>query len=115
ILARCNASCVGSAIIAAQSTAFLLRTSATPLPCCRRTTPCALRARSQIPSDAPCVYLEQQPTAGITSPEAERVLAAWRFPARAGRLARIDLLTSCSGRSEERRVGKECRSRWSPY
>src|SRR2546422_11383311 len=21
----------------------------------------------------------------------------------------------CSGRSEERRVGKECRSRWSPY
>src|SRR5256886_8112393 len=22
---------------------------------------------------------------------------------------------SCSGRSEERRVGKECRSRWSPY
>src|ERR1043166_5489849 len=33
--------------------------------------------------------VEQQPTAGITSPEAERVLAAWRFPARAGRLARI--------------------------
>jgi len=23
--------------------------------------------------------------------------------------------TECSGRSEERRVGKECRSRWSPY
>ena len=22
---------------------------------------------------------------------------------------------SCTGRSEERRVGKECRSRWSPY
>src|SRR6266536_5133397 len=22
---------------------------------------------------------------------------------------------SCQGRSEERRVGKECRSRWSPY
>ena len=21
----------------------------------------------------------------------------------------------CTGRSEERRVGKECRSRWSPY
>ena len=29
-----------------------------------------------------------------------------------------DLLTNCArkfGRSEERRVGKECRSRWSPY
>ena len=24
-------------------------------------------------------------------------------------------LGGCSGRSEERRVGKECRSRWSPY
>src|SRR5215475_15003417 len=23
--------------------------------------------------------------------------------------------SACSGRSEERRVGKECRSRWSPY
>src|SRR2546426_9584422 len=23
--------------------------------------------------------------------------------------------TSCQSRSEERRVGKECRSRWSPY
>ena len=22
---------------------------------------------------------------------------------------------ACKGRSEERRVGKECRSRWSPY
>ena len=26
-----------------------------------------------------------------------------------------DLLGGCSTRSEERRVGKECRSRWSPY
>ena len=26
-----------------------------------------------------------------------------------------DLLNQCVGRSEERRVGKECRSRWSPY
>src|SRR2546425_12532541 len=25
------------------------------------------------------------------------------------------LVVSASGRSEERRVGKECRSRWSPY
>ena len=29
----------------------------------------------------------------------------------------IDLIVMqvCTGRSEERRVGKECRSRWSPY
>ena len=25
------------------------------------------------------------------------------------------LLPACYSRSEERRVGKECRSRWSPY
>ena len=27
----------------------------------------------------------------------------------------IDLVTEVDHRSEERRVGKECRSRWSPY
>ena len=27
----------------------------------------------------------------------------------------VHLCTIISGRSEERRVGKECRSRWSPY
>ena len=27
----------------------------------------------------------------------------------------VSLFTSLIGRSEERRVGKECRSRWSPY
>src|SRR5690554_2932731 len=27
----------------------------------------------------------------------------------------VDAITSNAGRSEERRVGKECRSRWSPY
>src|SRR3712207_9475200 len=37
---------------------------------------------------------------------------AWRLPARLGRLL-PDL--DIEGRSEERRVGKECRSRWSPY
>ena len=26
-----------------------------------------------------------------------------------------ELIIGASGRSEERRVGKECRSRWSPY
>ena len=27
----------------------------------------------------------------------------------------IIIKAACGGRSEERRVGKECRSRWSPY
>ena len=27
----------------------------------------------------------------------------------------VDFLKACLERSEERRVGKECRSRWSPY
>src|SRR5258706_12061543 len=34
---------------------------------------------------------------------------------RAGESARIESLLSGLERSEERRVGKECRSRWSPY
>src|SRR3712207_9156012 len=41
---------------------------------------------------------------------------------RSGRLERVGLYTSLlgillilAGRSEERRVGKECRSRWPPY
>ena len=28
---------------------------------------------------------------------------------------RLDMLKAIRARSEERRVGKECRSRWSPY
>ena len=31
------------------------------------------------------------------------------------RLLELFRLTEHDGRSEERRVGKECRSRWSPY
>ena len=32
-----------------------------------------------------------------------------------GKIVRKDLTKSIKERSEERRVGKECRSRWSPY
>src|SRR3712207_9239499 len=32
-----------------------------------------------------------------------------------GEKGRIDIVINNAGRSEERRVGKECRSRWSPY
>src|SRR5260221_8754322 len=41
----------------------------------------------------------------------ERVVAETVLPARLGRDAAVDAAL----RSEERRVGKECRSRWSPY
>ena len=34
---------------------------------------------------------------------------------RSGLLQRIEESLQQAGRSEERRVGKECRSRWSPY
>src|SRR2546427_12882588 len=40
-------------------------------------------------------------------------LAVHRFMA--NRYGRIITITSPASRSEERRVGKECRSRWSPY
>ena len=33
----------------------------------------------------------------------------------AGKTLLAEALLAQSGRSEERRVGKECRSRWSPY
>ena len=48
----------------------------------------------------------------------EREVAAGR---KAARLLRLDKAAggvqrfACKHRSEERRVGKECRSRWSPY
>jgi len=48
---------------------------------------------------------EWGPGAGIWA-----VALAWGIAAHRGRLA-----PPAAGRSEERRVGKECRSRWSPY
>ena len=38
-----------------------------------------------------------------------------REPIRAWRNAQLEVLRQAEPRSEERRVGKECRSRWSPY
>ena len=40
----------------------------------------------------------------------ERLLGEYCFPERFREACR-----ACPDRSEERRVGKECRSRWSPY
>src|SRR3712207_8299445 len=53
--------------------------------------------------------------AGV-SLQARRVMAARRHPRYAGGRAGAEgLCTARSPRSEERRVGEECRSRWSPY
>src|SRR5215831_7472752 len=37
------------------------------------------------------------------------------FSERAAKVSAMRCLSTGSARSEERRVGKECRSRWSPY
>ena len=46
---------------------------------------------------------------------AERLLAMARAKAAAQGLQNVEFRAGDSERSEERRVGKECRSRWSPY
>src|SRR5215204_3431278 len=53
-------------------------------------------------------YVLPRPAAGevVTVPDPGQVSVAEKFGWPAARLG---------GRSEERRVGKECRSRWSPY
>src|SRR3989454_7212002 len=72
------------------------------------------------------VSVEPQRVAGCTTSR-EALAALRRIAADAGRAADIRLLPDASVRdepaavvtaavrSEERRVGKECRSRWSPY
>src|SRR3989442_9313324 len=37
------------------------------------------------------------------------------FTIQKGSITNVDMTRLLQGRSEERRVGKECRSRWSPY
>src|SRR5260370_41325037 len=52
----------------------------------------------------------------VSPPRANRRRGSWPF-SRESRFLAANPLPSRSGpkRSEERRVGKECRSRWSPY
>src|SRR5256886_10813569 len=54
----------------------------------------------------------QNPSAGRT--QIASIPEALEFPGLSSR-ARDSGLGRSEGRSEERRVGKECRSRWSPY
>src|SRR3712207_1082477 len=80
-----------------------------------------LRAAAETVKDEGARYVYACATHGVFSGNAWENLAAAPFeeivvtdtiPMRAGAPANIRVL-SC--RSEERRVGKECRSRWSPY
>src|SRR2546430_17705862 len=69
--------------------------------------------RVDIRADAQQVWRALTETEQLTrwcSPDAE-------IRARKGGLFRasVDRVTEFEARSEERRVGKECRSRWSPY
>src|SRR6266511_6356332 len=49
------------------------------------------------------------------APEVHRDWPEFEACALRGQTEKLHLLTARAGRSEERRVGKECRSRWSPY
>src|SRR3712207_8568575 len=65
--------------------------------------------------DSNIAFAGPTPTGTVSIPEimvngAERIFR-WRFRKQCGS---IPAVTSWE-RSEERRVGKECRSRWSPY
>ena len=55
---------------------------------------------------------QQWRTVEVEAAERARIQAAWLL---VGGLDWARLLLREDGRSEERRVGKECRSRWSPY
>ena len=48
-------------------------------------------------------------------PEEGGVLAVWGSPSSGKTVVSVKLAEHLAKRSEERRVGKECRSRWSPY
>ena len=51
---------------------------------------------------------------GLTKKDSEKALAAF-VDTVTETLAKGDSIQLVGFRSEERRVGKECRSRWSPY
>ena len=54
---------------------------------------------------------------GVVSVQAETasIPGSGVYPLRPDYIKGIELSTPMAKRSEERRVGKECRSRWSPY
>ena len=52
---------------------------------------------------------------GIDLPRDKRIEIALTYIYGIGRKTATDICKATGVRSEERRVGKECRSRWSPY
>src|SRR3989454_12783526 len=85
-------------------------------------------SRDVVPRDAPRLFLRRRPVAlahvrdGAADravpdpgPAAHVAVRAHRGAAWASRLAPRPRRRNRPARSEERRVGKECRSRWSPY
>ena len=71
-----------------------------------------LRLPTSLPEAQECLTDGAIPVGGATL-----VWAAWQrdgFPEQAVSLREVPE-ANVLGRSEERRVGKECRSRWSPY
>src|SRR6266540_3481530 len=94
---------VFSRIFSAFSVLTLLRRAGTVAPC-RETS----RLFGRRPVEMPVQKLER--------PRAvDRVRAVEEFNGRAFADAKRVVEPAHLGRSEERRVGKECRSRWSPY
>ena len=60
----------------------------------------------------PGKYVPYSPSAGTA--EFQKGMAGY-YKQHGLSVAPNEVLTTVGGRSEERRVGKECRSRWSPY
>src|SRR5438874_13270604 len=69
-------------------------------------------------TDAQLVTVAEGPVMVIHQPgEVLDAMDAWNKAthAKTGRIERVRSSRLTEARSEERRVGKECRSRWSPY
>src|SRR2546423_14453352 len=86
----------------------------------------AVKTAKQKESDLELVSIEVDARPGVVSvatryPQNEGVEVVVEYTVRVPHCAHVDHLGTVngtlrvSGRSEERRVGKECRSRWSPY
>src|SRR2546430_8683622 len=76
---------------------------------------CRIRTKSSVSAAR---KWNPKPGGALSQPRAERkgwILAHLCFPDLAGASKSMDGVFSGYLRSEERRVGKECRSRWSPY
>src|SRR5258708_40155267 len=73
-----------------------------------------IKVGDKVPKGSPILVLESK--AGSKTPAApKQETAKPAAPARQAGAPAVAATAAVSTRSEERRVGKECRSRWSPY